>query len=125
MIQPRGVVPAGPAVPPARLRSRLRRGGVRPGAPRLRRSSRPALPPAAHHRARVGAVDVESGLVGGLSGDAVLSARLLLSRRAGRSGLLRPRRRRCHLSDAPLANLVAARLLPLLASRAPPPKTLI
>src|SRR6266850_2100678 len=60
------------------LRPRLRHRGVRRRAAGLRRSSRPALSSLARDRARPGAVGVESGLVGGISGTAVLSAGLRL-----------------------------------------------
>src|SRR4029450_3012384 len=49
---------------------------------RLRRSSRPALSPLARDRTRAGAVGVESGLVGRLSGAPVLPAGLRVPGRA-------------------------------------------
>src|SRR5262249_29146003 len=55
------------------VRPRVLRRGIRFRAARLRRPSRPALSSLARARARAGAVDVESRLVGGISGAAVLS----------------------------------------------------
>src|SRR6266850_1813786 len=60
------------------LRPGLRHRGVRRRTAGLRRPSRPALSSLARDRARPGAVGVESGLVGGISGTAVLSAGLRL-----------------------------------------------
>src|SRR5206468_213552 len=70
------------------LRARFRRRGARRGAPRLRRSSRAALPALARRHARAGALGVESGLVGGLSRATVLPARRRLRGSARSPGVL-------------------------------------
>src|SRR5215467_11235177 len=64
------------------LRPRVLRRGVRFWAAGLRRSSRPALSSLARDRARPGAVGVESRVVGGISGAAVLSPGLRVPGRA-------------------------------------------
>src|SRR5258705_15111 len=70
------------------LRARFRRRGARRRAPRLRRSSRAALPALARRHARAGAVGLESGLVGGLSRATVLPARRRLRGSAPSPGVL-------------------------------------
>src|SRR5437870_2343337 len=64
------------------LRARVRHRGVRFLTAGLRRSPRSALSPVARDRARSGAVGVESGLVGRISGASVLPARLRVPGRA-------------------------------------------
>src|SRR3989442_264213 len=68
----------------ARLRRGVRRGVARRLDARLRRPSRPALSRLARDELRPGAVGVGPRLVGGLSGAAVLSARVRVPRRAPR-----------------------------------------
>src|SRR5215813_10662870 len=70
------------------VRTRIRYRGARRDAPRVRRSSRAALPALARGRPRAGAVGVEPGLVGGLSGAPVLSARRRLRGSALAPGVL-------------------------------------
>src|SRR5215831_19701646 len=64
------------------LRPRVLRRGVRLRAAGLRRPSRPALSSLARDRARAGAVGVESRVVGGISGTAVLPPGLRVPGRA-------------------------------------------
>src|SRR5438445_12603339 len=74
MIRCGGSRPAFPARAAGLVWTRLRHGGARRRAARLRRSPRSALSALARRHARAGAVGVESGLVGGLSRAPVLSA---------------------------------------------------
>src|SRR5438093_13745628 len=64
------------------LRPRVLPRGIRRRAAGLRRPSGPALSSLARDRARPGAVGVESGLVGGISGAAVLPPGLRVPGRA-------------------------------------------
>src|SRR5438093_1399055 len=93
----------------ARLRRGVRRGVARRLDARLRRPSRPALSRLARDELRPGAVGVGPRLVGGLSGAAVLSARVRVPRRALRVADHGRSRRRDGLPGAALARLSPAR----------------
>src|SRR5213083_2560471 len=93
----------------ARLRRGVRRGVARRLDARLRRPSRPALSRLARDELRPGAVGVGPRLVGGLSGAAVLSARVRVPRRAPRVADHGRSRRRDGLPGAALARLSPAR----------------
>src|SRR4030095_6001661 len=88
MIRSRGSRPACSPRAVGVVRTRIRCRGARRDAPRLRRSSRAALPALARRHARSGAVGVEPGLVGGLSGAPVLPARRRLRGSAPAPGVL-------------------------------------
>src|SRR6266571_677788 len=107
-----------------RVWPRIRHGGARGLTARLRRSSRPALPPLACRHAWPGAVDVESGLVGGLSRAPVLSAGLRVRGRASSAGVRQRAIGLGRLPGARLARLPGARADSLPGTRAPSPERL-
>src|SRR2546428_6912087 len=129
MIRCGGSRPAFPARAAGLVWTRLRHGGARRRAARLRRSPRSALSALARRHARAGAVGVESGLVGGLSRAPVLSAGprvrgsappLGVLHRAVRAGLV-PRARLDRVSGAGTDDLLRARARPP-EWLAPPPR---